>query len=73
MYMKIIFSILMTLALISSTTLAQINNDFSLANAEQVTFTKNTLDKADETGKHLNFSAFDTEFNLPLILNLIWY
>ena len=62
--MKIIFSL--ALALISSVTFAQINNDFSLANADQVTFTKNTLDKTDETSKHLNFSAFDAEFNLVL-------
>ena len=71
---KNFFSIVMAffvLAISNTNTFAssEPNHDFSLADAEQVNFTTNTLNKVGDSIHQVSFSAFGQDFNLVLQSN----
>lgn len=67
MTIKKLCSYIMVLsAIIIQSTSAAPNQDFSISNAEQVTFSQNTLDNTNDASKRVSFSAFGQEFSLVL-------
>lgn len=67
MNIKNIFCLIMTIpVMLSATALAVTNQGFSISNAEQVTFSKNTLDSSGSDVKTISFSSFKQNFDLIL-------
>lgn len=62
----IVTFVVLVISISSTQASATANHDFSIANAEQVNFTKNTLNNSDSSNQYLSFSAFNQEFNLVL-------
>ena len=52
--------------MLSSIAFAATNQGFFISNAEQVTFSKNTLSSSGSSTKYISFSAFKQNFNLTL-------
>ena len=65
MFMNIAYTIALVLIVLSSSASAAAEN-YSIANAEQVIFTKNTLDDAESNIKTISFTSFKRNFNLIL-------
>ena len=54
------------IALLSNAVSAATNQDFSILNAEKVSFSKNTINTQNNSIKYLSFSSFEQEFDLIL-------